>query len=64
MIPSNEIQKKQKWTAMMHSGTRHKKKKNLFHLSQTVVLPLLATTSGATDCEWDREEWEIVGKCK
>ena len=27
------------------------KKKNLFHLSQTVVLPLLATTSGATDYE-------------
>ena len=27
------------------------KKKNLFHLSQTVVLPLLATTSGAADRE-------------
>ena len=40
------------------------KKNNLFHLPQTVVLPLLATTSGATDCEWDREEWETVGKCK
>ena len=44
MIPSNEIhQKKKKCTAMMHSGTRPKKK--LFHLSQIVVLPLLATTS-------------------
>ena len=50
MIPSNEIHKKQKWTAMMYSGMRPKKK-NLFHLPQTVVLPLLATTSGATDCE-------------
>ena len=49
---------------MMHSGTRHKKKKNLFHLSQTVVLPLLATTSGATNDEWEREEWETAGECK
>ena len=46
---------------MMLSGMRPKKK---FHLSQTVVLPLLATTSRATDCEWDRGEWETAGKCK
>ena len=41
--------KKQKWTAMMHLGMRPKK--NLFHLSKTIVLPLVATTSGATDRE-------------
>ena len=43
---------------------KYETKKKLFHPSKTVVLPLLATTSGATDYEWDREEWEIVGKCK
>ena len=47
---------------MMHLGMRPKK--NLFHLSKTIVLPLVATTSGATDREWDREEWETDGKCK
>ena len=41
--------------------TKKEKKKN--SPSQT-VLPLLATTSRAADGEWEREEWEIAGKCK
>ena len=34
------------------------------HLSQMIVLPLLATTSGAADHKWEREEWETTRECK
>ena len=45
---------------MMHSGMRPKKKRKSTHLSQTVVLPLLATTLGAADHEKEgrmRNRW-------
>ena len=40
-----------------------KKEKKKYSPSQT-VLPLLATTSGAVDSEWEREEWETASECK
>ena len=40
-----------------------KKEKKKHSPSQT-VLPLLATTSGAADGEWEREEWEAADECK
>ena len=50
---------------MMHSGIRPKqRRKGTLTFHRIVVLPLLATTSGAADREWDREEWETAGKCK
>ena len=39
---------------MLHSGMRPKKKRKRTHLSQTVVLPLLATTLGAAEREKER----------
>ena len=41
----------------------NKEKRRHTHLSRTIVLPLLATTSGATNREWDREERESTGEC-
>ena len=41
--------------------TKKEKKK---HSPSQTVLPLLATTSGAADGEWEREEWEAAGECK
>ena len=38
----------------MHSGMRSKKKRESTHLSQTVVLPLLATTLGAANHKKER----------
>ena len=50
---------------MMHSGIRPKKRrKGTLTFHGMVVLPLHATTSGAANREWDREEWETAGKCK
>ena len=57
MIPSNEIHKKQKWTAMMHSGTRHKKKKIYFtfhrqlfcHCLQLLQEPLTVSEIGKNE---------------
>ena len=49
---------------MMHSGMKPKKKKKHTHLSQKVVLPLLATTSGAVEDEWEKEEWETANECE
>ena len=40
----------------------NKEKKRATHLSWMIVLPLVAT-SGVTDREWDREEWESTGEC-
>ena len=40
-----------------------KKEKKKHSPSQT-VLPLLATTSGAADGEWEREDWEAADECK
>ena len=40
--------------------TKKEKKK---HSPSKTILPLLATTSGAADREWDREEWESTGEC-
>ena len=41
----------------------NKEKRRRTHLSWTIVLPLLATTSGAIDHAWDMEEWETTGEC-
>ena len=47
MILSNEIQENE-WKIMMHSGMRpRKKRKGTLTFHRTIVLPLLATTSGA-----------------
>ena len=41
--------------------TKKEKKK---HSPSQTVLPLLATTPGAADDEWEREEWETASECK
>ena len=41
----------------------NKERRRHTHLSWTIVLPLLATTSGAANREWDREEWESTSEC-
>ena len=45
--------RKLKWKTMIYSGIyeTNKGKRRLTHLSYTIVLPLLANTSGAADCE-------------
>ena len=61
MILWNEIEEnenRQQWCIQVWN--QKKKKKKHTHLSQKVVLPLLATTSGAADREWEREEWETT----
>ena len=40
-----------------------KKGKKRHSPSQT-VLPLLATTSGAVEDEWEKEEWETANECE
>ena len=56
--------RKQKLTTMMHSSMRPKKKrKGTLTFHRMVVLPLLATTSGSADCDWDRKERETAGEC-
>ena len=41
--------------------TKKEKKK---HSPSQIILPLLATTLGAANNEWEREEWESAGECK
>ena len=48
---------------MIHLVMRPKKEKKKHSPSQT-FLPLLATTSGAANGEWEREEWEVANECK
>ena len=43
---------------------RYETEKKKALISQKVVLPLLATASGAADREWEREEWETTSECK